>query len=328
MIFAKAILVMASICFAVTSVHPVYGQLQVSFSVDVTLGNDGVYTYAYTLLNGSLSSQSINSVLLTTGQNAPIVDIHGPDENWFAAYAPDEEVFQAGFATGLSSDGEDCGVTDQFDLFQGNSIEFSISSPWAPAEQSYAIGRTVGRGSECDFVGDFSTGSIATPSTPIAECDFDRDGDCDLFDIDQLAQAISSRSTEAMFDLNLDTLIDQQDLDQFLAVNGRLNGDANFNGRVEFADFLLMSSSFAKNAFWSQGDFDASGRVAFADFLILSGNFGSSVVAANVPEPSVRIAYVANLILMATFRKRRTINHHEPNQFASGHSKVLSNEIT
>ena len=63
----------------------------------------------------------------------------------------------------------------------------------------------------------------------------------------------------------------------------QLAGDADGNGRVEFADFLIVSTNFGKqDASREDGDFDGNGRVDFADFLALSDNFGSSLAARNV----------------------------------------------
>jgi len=62
----------------------------------------------------------------------------------------------------------------------------------------------------------------------------------------------------------------------------RLAGDADGNGKVEFADFLIMSTNFGKqDAVWEDGDFDGNGKVEFADFLALSDNFGKSLAAQN-----------------------------------------------
>lgn len=52
-------------------------------------------------------------------------------------------------------------------------------------------------------------------------------------------------------------------------------GDSNFDGKVDFADFLVLSASFGNDGTWSTGDFDGDGIVAFSDFLLLSSNFGS-----------------------------------------------------
>ena len=54
-------------------------------------------------------------------------------------------------------------------------------------------------------------------------------------------------------------------------------GDADNDGRVDFADFLALSASFgqAADALWEDGDFNADGGVDFEDFLLLSSEFGS-----------------------------------------------------
>ena len=81
---------------------------------------------------------------------------------------------------------------------------------------------------------------------------------------------------------------------------GLLRGDADGNGQVEFADFLVLSAHFAGEGAYTQGDFDKDGLVQFSDFLILSQNFGQQgTVAASVPEPSGVL-----LLLFSTFLLR------------------------
>ncbi len=68
-------------------------------------------------------------------------------------------------------------------------------------------------------------------------------------------------------------------------------GDANLDGTVDFADFLLVSSTFGMPGGWGDGDFDDSGAVDFGDFLILSQHFNQSMTPGlrpptTVPEPS------------------------------------------
>ena len=70
-----------------------------------------------------------------------------------------------------------------------------------------------------------------------------------------------------------------------------LAGDANEDGRVDFADFLTFTTNFSEsNAAWEEGDFNLDGEVGFPDFLFLSLNFGARAGAdatdvSNVPEP-------------------------------------------
>jgi len=61
-----------------------------------------------------------------------------------------------------------------------------------------------------------------------------------------------------------------------IKVGDRLLGDANLDGEVGFADFLILSSNFGRqvDVAFTDGDFDEDGEVGFADFLLLSSNFG------------------------------------------------------
>ena len=54
-------------------------------------------------------------------------------------------------------------------------------------------------------------------------------------------------------------------------------GDANLDGKVDFADLLIESQNTpinTGNATWDKGDFNYDGNVGFADLLLLSQNFG------------------------------------------------------
>ena len=76
-----------------------------------------------------------------------------------------------------------------------------------------------------------------------------------------------------------------------------LQGDANTDGVVSFADFQRLERGFGDaDADWGEGDFNADGLVNQDDFLLLRENFGrrrdGATVAArtlpemvNVPEP-------------------------------------------
>ncbi len=63
-------------------------------------------------------------------------------------------------------------------------------------------------------------------------------------------------------------------------VSTGISGDADFDGRVTFADFLVLSSNFGQTGLaWTDGDFTGDGNVSFDDFLRLSENFGTGVTA-------------------------------------------------
>lgn len=110
-----------------------------------------------------------------------------------------------------------------------------------------------------------------------------------------------------------DVLLDPEEVAALAAVeintftcNPDTLGDADGNGEVAFADFLILSANFgATTNDHSLGDFDCSGEVAFADFLILSSNFGATVETQAVPEPSGFAIIAASLLIGLPFRRRR-----------------------
>ena len=79
-------------------------------------------------------------------------------------------------------------------------------------------------------------------------------------------------------DGDLDVLAFRGWLENRMVVDPRppLAGDANLDGKVEFADFLLLSTNFGKqaDAVWSEGDFKGDEIVSFEDFLILATKCG------------------------------------------------------
>ena len=53
-----------------------------------------------------------------------------------------------------------------------------------------------------------------------------------------------------------------------------LPGDANLDGEVSFADFLIVQTYFDQPGGWEQGDFNGDGQVSFIDYLILQTHMG------------------------------------------------------
>ena len=84
-------------------------------------------------------------------------------------------------------------------------------------------------------------------------------------------------------------------------------GDLDGNGKVEFADFLILSGNFGNEVDdHTGGDIDCNGKVEFADFLVLSGNFGNDVAAAqSVPEPAGFALFGFASLLIGCLRSRR-----------------------
>lgn len=138
--------------------------------------------------------------------------------------------------------------------------------------------------------------------------DFNGDGALNTADIDVLSERVRVGSTDAIFDLNADGEVNDADRAFWVEdLAGTVFGDADFDGTVQFSDFLALSSHFGQPGGWGQGDFDGDGEVNFTDFLILSVNFdeGANAAAAAVPEPTgVYLAMFGVLGLMG-FRRSR-----------------------
>ena len=67
-------------------------------------------------------------------------------------------------------------------------------------------------------------------------------------------------------------------------------GDADFSGKVDFSDFLIVSANFGKaESVWPSGDFDSDRTTGFTDFVQLSANFGadSNDLLVQPGEPAI-----------------------------------------
>lgn len=91
----------------------------------------------------------------------------------------------------------------------------------------------------------------------------------------QFAQALPGGSLEARIDAADVTHAFGEALDaDFGQSFDVVRGDADGNGRTEFADLLTVAQFFGStNATYDQGDFDYDGDVDFADLLILAQNY-------------------------------------------------------
>jgi hypothetical protein len=75
-----------------------------------------------------------------------------------------------------------------------------------------------------------------------------------------------------------------------------LPGDINGDGKVDFADFLILSANFGQTVdVGTGGDFSNDGTVNFADFLVLSANFGRTVgeALASAPQQGSDLVFAA-----------------------------------
>ena len=104
--------------------------------------------------------------------------------------------------------------------------------------------------------------------------DFNGDGEFDCADVDALTNAIASGSTNLLYDVTGDNIVDGSDLDEWvLNLKGTLFGDANLDFVVDGNDFLVWNANkFTAETAWCTGDFSANGVTDGVDFLIWNGN--------------------------------------------------------
>lgn len=104
-----------------------------------------------------------------------------------------------------------------------------------------------------------------------------------------------------------------------LWVPRRIPGDANFDGKVDFSDLLILARNYGQSGDvgFVDGDFDTDGSVGFDDLVILARNYGGTALTASqlaqfdpvfradveqafadVPEPSVALCLAAAVGLL------------------------------
>jgi len=95
-----------------------------------------------------------------------------------------------------------------------------------------------------------------------------------LCSVDDVFQAV--QQNDIAYDLNEDGIVDLEDATFAVEeILGTRWGDHNLDGRVDFSDFLNLSSNFGQaDAAFADGDADGDGAIAFSDFLKLPANFG------------------------------------------------------
>jgi hypothetical protein len=82
-----------------------------------------------------------------------------------------------------------------------------------------------------------------------------------------------------------------------------LPGDANGDGGVSFADYLVLEQNFGKSGMtFRQADFNHDTNVSFADYLLLEANFGRSqslVLAPPAPLPLAPVSLAATAMAVS-----------------------------
>lgn len=149
--------------------------------------------------------------------------------------------------------------------------------------------------------------------------DLDLDGTRAAADVDLVLHSLTADNSAFDFDAN--GVVNRADVTRLLSTAfGTVDGDANLDGRVNYADLQLFvaKNGTANVAGWATADFTGEGNVDAADRAFLQKNYGAGVPAggsrldtdfayayaqaAGVPEP-VTLASLAGAALAAARRR-------------------------
>ena len=156
-------------------------------------------------------------------------------------------------------------------------------------------------------------GVAAVVEPPGPEGDFDRSGELDVADIDQLTMEAAAGTNAAGFDLTGDGNVDGADIERWATeLKKTWIGDANVDGEFNSSDFVSVFSAglFETNepAKWSSGDWNGDGVFNSSDFVAAFGDGGFELgprpQTNAVPEPS-SIALVLPIVFAIGFLRRR-----------------------
>ena len=143
-------------------------------------------------------------------------------------------------------------------------------------------------------------------NTSISNTILNGDHRFDASDIDDMSSAIGSDLDQ--FDLDGDAVVTIADRDKLITeVFQTVAGDTDLDGDIDFADFLVVSTSFGtEGGGWASGDYDGNGITEFADFLALSTNFtGVQPGVSSVPEPNSSAFVLVGMCVAASLARRR-----------------------
>ena len=129
----------------------------------------------------------------------------------------------------------------------------------------------------------------------------------DATDIDTLLAAIQSGSSDSLFDMNDDTVVNASDATTLFDILDTQYGDANLDGSVDGLDLAIWQMNYGTASGWAAGNFNGDAEVNGRDFLIWQRNYGFTAnLMANVhgsPEPTSASLVAGLLCLLGISRK-------------------------
>ena len=142
--------------------------------------------------------------------------------------------------------------------------------------------------------------------------DFNGSGSLDANDIDLLNEDARLGLNSAMFDLDANGTVDENDREKWVTeIANTWFGDSNLDGQFNSSDFVAVftAGKFEQDvdASWSEGDWNGDGRFSSGDFVIAFQGRGFEAGPRNaktVPEPAGMVGLLT-FVSLAFTRQRR-----------------------
>ncbi len=151
--------------------------------------------------------------------------------------------------------------------------------------------------------------------------DFNVDGLLNCEDLGILESAVESPNPDAIYDVNDDGLVNDDDTIAWITLAGVTPGDANIDGIVDGLDFIVWNrNKFATGKSWCEADFNHDDLTDGLDFLTWNAN-KFQVTPSAVPEPAgqMLLAYAGWVcVVVGSYRselhvvRRRLANNTAP----------------
>lgn len=213
-----------------------------------------------------------------------------------------------------------------FDASAGNVIARSHSQYNVVEHLSFQVPKTGFYGIRVEHVGNLFGNQSLEPyglawagQTVVAlPGDFNFDQIVDSLDIDLHRDAVSNLSTNSLFDLNGDQVVNSTDTSILITIILDTSfGDVNLDQRVDAVDLSVIRKNLGASGSgilpWHQGNIDGDGDIDQVDLASLRFQFGFDNVTANppveVPEPTCLILLWLAMAVLMDHRQRGNRYH-------------------
>ncbi len=191
------------------------------------------------------------------------------------------------------------------------------------AGQSLSLGRVYKPGTAQNLVARVATTAgllnvtnVEYVEGEIVQGDFNMNGIIDANDMDLLTTEVRAGTNNPTFDLNNDTLVDDNDRIVWVedpTIANTYFGDSNLDGEFSSSDLVAVFAAgeyedgIPDNSVWATGDWDGNGDFDSADFVVAFAAGGYEIGPRNaanaVPEPTACLMLLTAVVGIALRRR-------------------------